>query len=763
MADDPKTLSQQANLEVLKQSNAELEKYKSNIDGIKQTSEQLLILESKKTAMADKMTILLQDEVANEKKIEDLKERQIDLNLEISLLGADRKANQEQLIKLQEKYGKLNKDYLKDLIEALELQREQVKAVESVVNEITNMTKGMGDFGTAVGKVGGAFTNAFEKKESFMELGAKISSLGEEGGMLEKFGSQLTTTFSKMSVSSLAFMGIAGMVIGQVFKMALAIDNASKDFQRSTGFQIDYADSMTVLADETVRMGITADEAAASFAKLSQSLSSFDKSNKKLNREIAKTVLTLEKFGVSSENSISAINFFEKSMGKTAIEAKNLTIQIATMGIESSITTTQMMDNFSQAKDRIALFGASSTRVLRDLSIQAKASGMSVSSLLGVTQQFDTFEGAADSVAKLNSVLGTNLSTIEMLEMDDAQRIERLREEVKARVGNFGALDKHTKLYIQNALGVKSVAEAQQLIDMNPSQYDEYNKRLEESAQTQEKLATQLQELTPLNESLKIAFNELLLQLTPLAIELVKVMSAAAKSDAFKKFIVVIGILGTALGVFIAVAKAAAFIMGLFGVAAGASIAPVLLAGAAVAALTAGLVYLWKIFHKDGSPMLYELPEHFGGAMGAMGGMAEKAGELLKKPIESLSGMWDIFHKSGSPDLYELPQTFADNFASIEQSVKGTMGSLIQFISVMKEFASLDYDGFVAVSSDGGSTSMVMGSDGIIKQMSEGKLQVDVNMPEIKMPPININVTFNDNKLKDLINVQIAKKVGRAG
>ena len=81
----------------------------------------------------------------------------------------------------------------------------------------------------------------------------------------------------------------------------------------------------------------------------------------------------------------------------------------------------------------------------------------------------------------------------------------------------------------------------------------------------------------------------------------------------------------------------------------------------------------------------------------------------------------------------------------------------------MKEFTALEYDGFVAVSSDGGSTSLVMGSDGIIKQMSEGRLQVDVKMPELKIPPIQVNVVVNDLKLKEIIKAEVHKTVGRAG
>ena len=58
---------------------------------------------------------------------------------------------------------------------------------------------------------------------------------------------------------------------------------------------------------------------------------------------------------------------------------------------------------------------------------------------------------------------------------------------------------------------------------------------------------------------------------------------------------------------------------------------------------------------------------------------------------------------------------------------------------------------------------MVMGSEGIIKQMSEGKLTVDVNMPEIKLPEINIEINFVDAKLEGIIDARIAEKVGGAG
>ena len=762
MADDPKSLTQQANYEILKNSREEMEKIKSSLKEINSLEEKRNALSDELKRKQDRLSILKKDEEKNAILIFDLETQINSVISKRNDIAMQEEKNLKLINQLKMRYGEITEDNLDKAMEALKLEEERLGVMNDTIGIIKGMTSNMGDFGKAVGKIGNAFTKAGKDRTKFMEMGQSISKLGKEGSTINKFGNIFTQTFSKMSVTSLAFVGIAGMVIGKVFSISLEIDKLSKSFQKSTGFVRDFSGVFTDTAQEVALMGATSSDVSSAFGSMSKNLSSFSQSADATNKSIAKTVITLQQFGVTAEKSTNAMNFFEKGMGMSSNSARKLTVQIATMGTESDITMTQMMDNFDQAKERISMFGSSSTRVLRDLSIQAKASGMSVSSLLGISKKFDTFSEAAEAVSQLNSVLGTNLSSMQMLEMDDAQRIEMLRKEVKARVGNFQSLDKHTKMYIQNALGVQSVAEAQKLIDMNPQQYAAYNSALAESAVTQEKLAEQAQKLVPLQDSLKVAFNDLLMELVPVTTALVGFLNSAAKSEFVRKTIVTLTTFATVLGSLVVVGKTVAFVLGLVGVGAGLVSLPIWGTVAAVLALGAALWALWEMWHKDGSPMLYELPEYFGKALGGMGDMAGKLAGALKNPIKSLSSLWDIFHKEGSPELYKLPQEFADNFASIEESVAGTMSSITNFISVMKEFASLDYDGFVAVRSDGGSTSMVMGSEGIIKQMSEGRLTVDVNMPEIKMPPININVTFNDNRLKDLINVEIAKKIGRA-
>ncbi|HBQ59482.1 MAG TPA: hypothetical protein DD671_07605 [Balneolaceae bacterium] len=74
-----------------------------------------------------------------------------------------------------------------------------------------------------------------------------------------------------------------------------------------------------------------------------------------------------------------------------------------------------------------------------------------------------------------------------------------------------------------------------------------------------------------------------------------------------------------------------------------------------------------------------------------------------------------------------------------------------QIKSALVDISSVQVDGFLALKTDGASTSMVMGSEGLIKNMTEGKLTVDVKMPEMKMPDVYVKVYIGDKELRDII------------
>ena len=83
--------------------------------------------------------------------------------------------------------------------------------------------------------------------------------------------------------------------------------------------------------------------------------------------------------------------------------------------------------------------------------------------------------------------------------------------------------------------------------------------------------------------------------------------------------------------------------------------------------------------------------------------------------------------------------------------------------SSVMELSNIKMDGFLALTTDGASTSMIMGSESVIKNLSEGKLTVDVKMPEMKMPEINVKVYIGDRELRDIIRTETKAIMGGIG
>ena len=78
----------------------------------------------------------------------------------------------------------------------------------------------------------------------------------------------------------------------------------------------------------------------------------------------------------------------------------------------------------------LAKLGDNGVEAFSELSRISKITGMEMNKLLAVTDKFDTFEGAAESVGKLNALLGGPfLNSMEMvMETDPTERMKKLSD-----------------------------------------------------------------------------------------------------------------------------------------------------------------------------------------------------------------------------------------------------------------------------------------------------------------------------------------------
>lgn len=554
----------------------------------------------------------------------------------------------------------------------------------------------------------------------------------------------------KIAQQSFNFKNFFGSAVDFAKDAALQISNLSRDLAAATGYGDQFSDEIARMAQKGNMAGIGFKESADALKLLTTNLSSFNPKAERTNEYVGLTVARLGKLGVTSANAVKNVDLLQRSFGMTAEQAADTTAQIVRMGKSIGITGNEMLTNFDAMKTRIAAFGNTGMQVFKEMNALVKATGIALADLQSIASGLDTFDAAADSAGKLNAVLGTQLSTLELLEATDSERIMMIKQQVKMSVGNFENLDKYTKMYVAQAMGLKDVDKAQRLLNMSTAEYNKYTKGQQEQADIQAELAEATAELVPMMTQLKLIGVQVMMAFKPL----ITVFGALIKGISWilKPVGMFIQYLSTLVGdgggggmieYMIGILGLAGIAWYAFGTAVMAGLGPI---GWAAIALTA----LFGAFHLEGSPELWELPEHSAKGYENMANSMSVASEAALTTASSMEKVHNSMHKAGGKSF------------SIEAMAKldtnKIADGLMKVKSAMMELSTLKIDGFLAMSTDGAKSSIVMGSQGVIKSLSEGRLSIDVNMPEISLPPINVIVQVNGQALEGVIDARVEKR-----
>jgi len=656
----------------------------------------------------------------------------------------ERSLNRQE--KILERNLKLQEDFGDEIVKNLKDAEDRANSFGQIFSD---MAGELPVIGSTITKSLNMFAKAPETLNRIAKAGSNMG--GVLGGVVTKAASGLSKAiaginpaFLAANVAMVAFAAIAA-------KMALEVSELSKGIGRATGFGDKFNTEITRMGSSGAMLGISFKDAAAALTSMTEGLSSFNPAAEETNAYVGMTIAKLDKLGVSSASSVKSIDHMQRAMGMTAKQAADTTAQLARMGKEIGITGTKMINDFNAASGRLAIYGKQNTKVFKELAAQAKATGIEMQSLINISSKFDTFDAAAESAGKLNAVLGTQLSTIEMMNATDSERVMILKQEVQASVGNFDNLDKFTKQYVAQAMGVASVDEAQRLLNMSTAEYNKYSTGQKESAEIQKELAAATAEMVPLMSQLKMVAIKVFMLFQPLIsgftaigkLATVLFQKLASMTSGMGEF----NILGTILKtVLVGIGIGLAFLFGpISGVVAG------------ILAVVAAVGALYDIFHKPGSLSMAEgmFDKDIGASMSQMGSDAIGAQKDISDLSSEMEGMHDTVHKGGGNaiDIQAMASLDTSAIAAGFDKIK----------SAVMELSSVKIDGFLAMRTDGSSSSFVMGSDGLIKSISEGKLTVDVKIPDMKMPDISVKVYIGDRELRDIIRTEAKAVVGRAG
>ena len=471
---------------------------------------------------------------------------------------------------------------IKQILEALtSADTENVKELAKALKDLAEVQTDLGISYRELGRAGKDVTRALEAGETSASnfadkafgLGEKLGSLGgllkenENGIMSNARGFLEMATGGENAAASMANLtagfksainpaklltAAAELTIEAMIALSFATDLVFTKFNRSTGALDMFGDQMVALQRDLSPLAVGVSDIADSYAGLIENFGGFNRLSGAQQTSIAQNTAVLNELGVAASTTAATYNTLMSAFAMTEAEASSLQREMFVLAQEIGMPPQAMAEGFQQALPQLAAFGNKSSDVYKKLAVNAKAAGIEVQSLLNITKQFDTFEGAAQSVGKLNALLGgPYLSTTRMIKnTDPTERMRMLSSAINDAGKSFDQMGYYERQATAAALGLADVSELALLMN---NRFDLLEPQTKQSAADLEKLAEQTAKFNSVMEILTGMLTSLVANLEP-AIRAFKgflggIASFMAKYPSFKVALAAIPVALLAIGV----------------------------------------------------------------------------------------------------------------------------------------------------------------------------------------------------------------------
>ena len=442
------------------------------------------------------------------------------------------KAELAEMVQKKHLQDKLGKELDEILNTTGEITKEQMAAFDShglgdYVKRLSDakqnskiLEEGTKKYGRTTDKVFGGIAQQLginsKLSESFVgqmhKLTSAIGKGGEEGkeamdALTSSFRSYLNITNLVMAATSKVFE-VSKDLFGQY-------DAANASLAKQTGLGKAYSDVLYSSQRQANLFGVSMEDAARAIGTLNDKTSLFSSLSKEQQKSITLTTAKLDKLQVSTDDSAKLFENFTRVLGKSTKEAEKMQVNLAMAGVAIGVSAKDITKNFSSSLSTLAVYGDKSVDVFYGIQAAAKAANVEVSSLLNIAKKFDTFSGSAEGVAKFNALLGTQLSTTQMLMMTEDERIKTLIESVQAQGVAFKDMDKFTQQSIAAAAGISDMNEANRIFGMSIKEYEKNEAVLKQNADAQKKFDDAVKDTLKVTEEFKLLFTELAVLVKP--------------------------------------------------------------------------------------------------------------------------------------------------------------------------------------------------------------------------------------------------------
>ena len=280
------------------------------------------------------------------------------------------------------------------------------------------------------------------------------------GDMLSSLNSVRTAATGMVE----AFMGGFGNItLGGIIEHTNKMSEYSAEMNKATGAAGQLSESLREHRKSAEGMAVGYQELTKHQTAVFLGMTDFTKLSPKARGELAGLASKLTKLGISAEDTAKNLDIMTKGLGMSWKEAKKTQMDIAKVGRALGVAPAKMAKDFAASAPKLAAYGKRGFEVFKKLASQAKATGMEMTDLLGITDKFDTFEGAAQQTAQLNAVMGTTINSVDMLMATEDERVQILKQSVTATGKSWDSMARYERKALANIVTQGDLTKAAKL------------------------------------------------------------------------------------------------------------------------------------------------------------------------------------------------------------------------------------------------------------------------------------------------------------
>ena len=545
------------------------------------------------------------------------------------------------------------------------LRRTEANRLTTSIQQTAELAKQAAAFSSLTQKIGGAMGLGTSFNQTI--LGGMSNALGGISMQLQGIVQNLKQTGGLARSAFGAFGAVAAPMISATEQMMFAQDSMRAQFVRSTGASERFTGSLMGASNQLKNMQLDFRAAGAAQTELYNSMLMFKGATESTRTQLTLFVSKLTEAGVDLRSSVGALEFFTNNMRMAEGTARRLTGGLVSLASTLGMNVNQVMSQFNALAPQLAAHGSKMHSVFVQLTAQSRATGISMQNLVNIAAQFDTFEGSANAVARLNGILGgTYLNSLKMVFATESQRMSMMHQSLQLSGRAFDSLSRYERKALAAAAGFQSVGQAQKFFNNSLNQYQGEAARAAAKAKQWEDL---LQRAKPLAERLRLAMMQLAVSMGPLITKLTNLIGSLGRFVANESVQTVIQI-----GAIVTVAyKLTTAIRG-----AAAAFTALKLASAAslvgFGAVAAGVGFLAAAFSAEHSPPVYQLPSVMASGLSALASTAAQAVQPMRLMASTAAS---AFRGATTQNV--------DKFTKSIRGLAGMTGQLHGLGSVMKD------------------------------------------------------------------------------